>query len=382
MAFVTLSWILWLWGTVLVYWLSPGPVRLLVLALVSLVFLLVYDPLSAALLCIFALMCHIAGNRESVPTAALAAVVSSMVAILIFFKIGVVNRDLALLQTVLIPLGLSFYTFRCVHFMMERYTGRVPICSLRELISYLFFLPTLVVGPIHRIDDYLKDMARQRFDPRMLSEGAERIVYGYVKLAVISNFLVERLFGEWILEHPDQDGALVAYLLIVKNGLNVYLQFSGYSDIAIGFARMLGFRVLENFNWPYLQPNISSFWRSWHISLSRWCREYIYETVVSITRNPALGAISTMLVIGMWHEISTRYIIWGIYHGLGLVIWQYWQGIKARWMPTVPQPLVGFVYALSVLLTVHFVWFGFVIIYSGGLRETLVIFDKVFLWWL
>lgn len=382
MEFVSLTWFAWMWGTVALYWLAPRPARIYVLAGVSALFLYSVSPLSIALLCGFTLMCHLAGNRGNISSPVLGAAIAVMVLTLLWFKLGITVDSQSLTETLLIPLGLSYYTFRCIHFLMERFTGRVPACSLRELIAYLFFLPTFVVGPIHRVDDFLKDMRRQRFDTALLSEGAERILYGYVKIAVLSNFLVERHFGEWILELPDQDGGLVAYMTMVKNGLNIYLQFSGHSDIAIGFARLLGFRVLENFNWPYFKTNISSFWRSWHISLSRWCRDYIYDPIVSVTRNPALGALATMLVIGMWHEISMRYLYWGMYHGLGLVAWQYWQGIKTEWMPALPEKYAWLAHTISIIVTVHFVWFSFVLLNTQSLSEAFSVYAKILFWWI
>ncbi|MGZ2255980.1 MBOAT family O-acyltransferase [Roseobacter sp. A03A-229] len=362
MQFVSLPWFAWMWVTVTLYWLVPRAARLYTLVALSFLFLLSISPISVALLCAFVGLCHMVGNRARVSGPVLIAAIATMVLALIWFKLGITIDSSNLAETVVIPLGLSYYTFRSVHFLMERFADRQPPCSFRDLVAYLFFLPTFVIGPIHRIDDFLRDLKRQRFDSVLLSEGAERILYGYVKISVLSNFLVQRQFGDWIAGLPEQDGALVAYLTVVQTGLNIYLQFSGHSDIAIGFARLLGFRIIENFNWPYLQTNISSFWRAWHISLSRWCRDYIYDSVVSVTRWPALGALMTMFVIGMWHEISMRYLYWGLYHGLGIVVWQYWQTVKTTWLPPVPTRYVPVTDAISILLTVHFVWLSFVIV--------------------
>lgn len=369
-----------MWGTVALYWLAPKYLRLYLLALLSLLFLASVSWQSALLLSVFTLVSHIAGRSPVVTQKSLVLAVVFFVITLVGFKLGITNDSDTFLQTTLIPLGLSYYTFRCIHFLMERFSGRQPVCRFGELVAYLFFLPTIPVGPIHRIDDFLRDMKRQRFDTSMLSDGAERILYGYVKIVVLSNFLVERVFGEWIWELPSQDGALVSYLTIVKNGLNIYLQFSGHSDIAIGLARLLGFRIIENFNWPYLQANISAFWRSWHISLSGWCRDYIYEPVVSTTRNPVLGALATMIVIGLWHEISLRYLVWGAYHGMGIVAWQYWQGFKHH-LPAFPDRFSPVTQIISVGLTVHFVWFGFEIINADSLQHAFETYVLILIWW-
>ncbi|MGD9295171.1 MAG: hypothetical protein PVI41_09855, partial [Roseobacter sp.] len=180
MEFISLTWFAWMWGTVTLYWLVPHSARSVVLIGVSALFLLSVSPLSLVLLCGFTLICHFAGNRPAIPARLLGMAVGIMVLTLFWFKLGITADSQTLMETVLIPLGLSYYTFRCIHFLMERFTGRIRACTFRELVAYLFFLPTFVVGPIHRADDFLKDMRRQRFDTALLSEGAERILYGYV----------------------------------------------------------------------------------------------------------------------------------------------------------------------------------------------------------
>lgn len=382
MLFVSIPWLGWMVATVAAYWLFPRSLRLYVLAALSCLFLVSVSPVSAVVLTAFVILCHMVGNRDHISGISLGLTILTIVSTLIWFKMGISLDTQNLASTVIIPIGISYYSFRSIHFLMERFTGRLAPCVLKDLIAYMFFLPTFVIGPIHRFDDFIRDQKRQRFDALLLSEGAERIVYGYVKISVLSNFLVERMFGNWILFLPDQEGALVVYLVVVKNGLNIFLQFSGHSDIAIGFARLLGFRIIENFNWPYLQKNISDFWRAWHISLSSWCRDYIYDPVVSMTRKPALGAIMTMFVMGMWHEFSMRYLYWGLYHGLGIVVWQSWQVFKPKVMLPLPKKLRGIGDAAAIILTVHFVWFSFVIVTEKEIKHALSVFSTIFFWWL
>ena len=210
----------------------------------------------------------------------------------------------------------------------------------------------------------------------------ERILYGYVKIAFLGNFLVNARFGNYIQGIDSQQVVLIAYLEMVRGGFSLYFQFSGFADIAIGFSRLLGFRVMENFNWPYLQKNISDYWRCWHISLTSWCRDYVYTSVVSLTRSPALGAIATLLVIGLWHEISLRYLAWGLYHGLGIVFWQQFQRVKTflpKIQGTVTRKLVD---ATSILITVHFVWFGLIIARQPDFTSVLEVWSILLTgWW-
>jgi alginate O-acetyltransferase complex protein AlgI len=376
MAYDSIGWLAWMWLTVGLYWLSPRTWRLGVLVTISALFLTSLSPVSAMILFGFVLLAHFSVNVREPTWRTTGAGVAIVIAVLCWYKLDRAASSEDLMHSVLLPLGISYYSFRVIHFMIERYKRHVRRISLHDLFGYLFFLPTLYVGPIHRIDDFIHDLRRQRFDPAMLSEGAERIVYGYGKILVLSNFLVEDRFGTFIAGLGSPETALVTYLSIVQDGLNLYLQFSGYSDIAIGFARLLGFRVLENFNWPYFQPNIAAFWRSWHMSLSRWCREYIYGVVVSLTRSPALGALCVMVVIGLWHEISFRFLAWGVYHGLGLVVWQWWNKLGVRLPEAAPNWMAGTVHVAKVATTVHFVWFGFVILIADGPLAAIAIFQR------
>ena len=374
MSFLSLSWVACMWLTVGLYWLAPRAWRDLVLIGLSLAFLLAVSPASAGLLVAFCAVTHLAGNRLNPTWRNVAVAGGAMAACLVAFKLRQTIEPVTAItfESVLIPLGLSYYTFRCLHFLIERAKGRIGHVSLRELAAYLFFLPTFVIGPIHRFDAFAIDQRRQRLDPGQLSMGFERIVQGYAKIVILSNFATEQLLGDYIAGLPNPDGAWGVYLGIVRSGLNLYLQFSGHSDVAIGFALMLGFRVMENFDWPYLQPNISAFWQSWHRSLSRWCRDYIYGPVVAGSRSPALGAATTMVVIGLWHEVSLRFLLWGVYHGLGLVAWQAWQDRRAASSWVIPDALRGPFHVLAVLLTVHFVWFGFTILTVPSVPDALM----------
>jgi alginate O-acetyltransferase complex protein AlgI len=376
MAFDSAAWLLWMWLTVSLYWLAPRQARVWVLAALTLAFVTSLSPLSAAILAAFTVLVSLVARRPTLPGVQAVAVSGMFVLVLAAFKLRLAWEGGLAAGNFLLPLGISYYTFRCIHVVIERFQGHLPPVAPRDLIGYLFFLPTIVTGPIHRLDEWLHDERRQRFDPALLSEGAERILYGYGKIVILGNWLITGQMGSAVAALPDQEGLLATYLTIVQDGLNVYFQFSGYSDIAIGFARMLGFRVIENFNWPYLQPNISAFWRSWHISLSQWCRDYLYAPVVSLTRAPALGAMTVMVVIGLWHEISLAFLLWGSWHGAGLVVWQWWDRHGPPLPANLPRWAANGIYVAKVLVTVHFVWFSFVLLESPNLRQAFEIFAR------
>lgn len=376
MSFVAVSWLLWMWLTVGLYWLAPRAARPFVLIGLSALFLASVSPESAAILAAFCLLTHGATNLAAPRLVFVAVAGAAMVGVLVGYKLTTSLKVETLVESLVIPMGLSYYTFRCLHFMIERYKGRVGRTSLRELAAYLFFLPTFLIGPIHRYEPFASDTRRQRFDPALMRMGLERIVQGYAQIVLLSNYATETLLGGYVEGLPDQDGAWAIYLGIVRDGLNLYFQFSGHSDIAIGFAMLLGYRVMENFHWPYLKPNISEFWKSWHRSLSSWCRDYIYGVVVATTRSPALGAMATMVAIGLWHEISFRFVLWGAWHGLGIIVWQRWRDFRVARNLVAPAALRVPLHVASVVLTVNFVWFGFVILTAPSIGEALSRFAR------
>ncbi|WP_299084265.1 MBOAT family O-acyltransferase [uncultured Paraglaciecola sp.] len=307
--------------------------------------------------------------------------VGAVLLLLVGYKYAVELVPIQGQVAIIIPLGLAYYSLRVIHYILEAYKGSLPRHSLVDYLQYQFFLPTLVIGPIHRFNDFLISSKKNHWKMEYLTSGAERILYGYVKITFLGNYLISGVFQNYIDSLGSADEPGIIYLNMVRNGLNLYMQFSGFSDIAIGFAKMLGFKVMENFNWPYFQKNISDFWRCWHISLTSWCREYVFNTVMSSSRSPALGAIATMLIIGVWHELSFKYVVWGAYHGLGIVVWQLFQKFKPQ-LPALPTIISPITYVLSVLLTLNFVWFGFNIVSYPTIFEGFAAMGKVLVFWM
>ena len=161
-----------------------------------------------------------------------------------------------------------------------------------------------------------------------MANGLERILFGAIKKVILADFIILSLQSRF----GDLPAGLARATWHTQVGylwcrfLYLYFDFSGYSDIAIGTSRLFGLRVTENFNRPLLCDNISAFWRSWHMSLSSWCRDYVYLPVFGLTRNPRLGVYSSMLVLGYWHGAEPKWLIWGAWHATGLAVWQWWQG--------------------------------------------------------
>ncbi len=277
--FVSLDWVIWVSAATLVFWLVSAPQRFHFLALATLSFLLVHDPASCGLLIALTLMTYVAANRADLAGTYMVVPTLAILGILFFYKGLQSLAGGAADASNAIPLGLSYYSLRCVHYLIERYKGNIPKQGFQELFLYLFFLPTIWIGPIHRYPQFARDLRRHRWDGALFSAGLERILYGYVKVVLIANLLLNTLVTGWMAGLAEEAIRLYYYLEMVRWGMSLYIVFAGYSDIAIGCGYLLGFRVMENFDHPYLKRNISEFWRSWHISLTSWCREYLYTVI-------------------------------------------------------------------------------------------------------
>ena len=350
----------WVAATVACHWIAPRRLRPVVL-ISSTVAVLAYADLRALWFLIG--MTALTGGASRVSArwrdAALLGAAACVLGVLFAFKLLEVTPDMLPSSAALIPLGLSFYSFRCAHLLIEVYLERIDPPDAHNLIGYLFFPATILAGPIHRYPTYVSDTT-SRVDAQMVSDGLERILYGYAKIVILSNYLLSDRVMPHLFAEVTEGSAAYHYFDAFDHGATLYLQFSGYSDIAIGFALLLGHRVIENFNWPFLRTDITAFWRSWHISLSSWCREYVFTGVHAMTRNGPLAALATMLVIGLWHGATLNYLMWGAYHGLGIVAHQAWRRSRARaWvrgkLPAPVHALFGW-FVTSQFVILSFVW--------------------------
>lgn len=339
-------------------WLSPAKWQIWVILGGTVLFLALKAPVSLFILSLTTLSSYWIFKAPISLTAATLLILLQNVLIFVLYKLGIGDHLLMPIDR-LIPLGLSYYSFRQIHYAIEQYKGKLGRHHFGDYAAYMFFLPTILIGPINRFQPFLRNIYRRRWDGNLFSEGLERILYGYAKIVIIGNFLLTSKLSGVVIALEDRHEWLANYLRVLNYTLNTYFQFAGYSDVAIGLALLLGFRVMENFNYPFLAPNINEFWNRWHISLSSWCRDYVYTPMASITRKPIIGIIMTMLVIGLWHEISLKYIIWGVYHGLGIAVWHIYN--RSELAGKLQAKLPGYNY-WAILLTFHFVLFSFVIV--------------------
>lgn len=241
----------------------------------------------------------------------------------------IVGLDLPLsARAVVLPVGISFYTFMAISYIVDTYRGDTVPTTLEKFAAYLSFFPHLVAGPIVRPNELIPQMETPR-NPRVVdtSRAFYLIATGLFKKVVIANYLAANIVDE-VFATPEQHSSLEILIGVYAYAVQIYADFSGYTDIAIGIALLLGFKFPQNFDSPYAAFSIQDFWRRWHMTLSRWLRDYLYIPLggnrkgIPITyRNLML----TMLIGGLWHGAGWTFVVWGGIHGLALCVELWWR---------------------------------------------------------
>jgi len=226
-----------------------------------------------------------------------------------------------------LPLGVSFFTFEFIHYAVDRYKGKAERGAFGEYMAFILFFPTMVAGPIKRFQDFTPKLANPSTNWALdWNRGWTRILCGLLKKFAVADLLTsftDNLTAEKI---PHAHRWILPVWLLAY-GIKIYFDFSAYSDIAIGSARLFGIGVPENFDWPYIRRNIAEFWNHWHISLYRWLVDYVFIPLGGSRVAPPriLGNILiTMLVSGIWHGAGINFLVWGLWHGCLLIIHRLW----------------------------------------------------------
>ena len=224
---------------------------------------------------------------------------------------------------IILPVGISFYTFQSISYVVDIYKGKIrPTESWLDYIFFLSFFPALVAGPIVRADYFLPQL--QRNESASSSDiwgGLWLIMVGVIKKALIADYISQ--FNDLIFNQPELYTGVQTLMGVLGYTMQIYCDFSGYSDMAIGLALMMGFRLGINFDSPYQSKNLTEFWRRWHISLSSWLRDYVYIPLGGNrkgTFRTYLNNFLTMLIGGLWHGAAWKFVFWGAMHGIGLAV--------------------------------------------------------------
>jgi alginate O-acetyltransferase complex protein AlgI len=275
------------------------------------------------------------------------------------------QAHIPLLQVIL-PVGISFYTFQTMSYAIDVYRREMPATrDFIQFLAYVSFFPQLVAGPIERGKHLLPQFSETRHITwPMVEEGIWLCLWGLFKKVVLADNLAPLV--DMVYDHP-QPGALLVIWATLAFGAQIYCDFSGYSDIARGTARLLGFDIMLNFNLPYVATSLRDFWSRWHISLSTWLRDYLY---ISLGGNRCgsgrmyRNLFLTMLLGGLWHGASWNFVAWGVWHGTGLVWQRLWRGGR-------PGRL------LSWVLTMAFVFYGWLLFRAGSWRQIVTLTQQL-----
>ena len=227
----------------------------------------------------------------------------------------------------LLPVGLSFYTFQSIAYVMDVYRGEIqPQRKLLDFLLFVSFFPQLVAGPIQRAAFLSGQLTKPRvFDARIARSAVVLILWGYLKKLVIADNAATICNKVFSLDQPSWP---LLWAGVFAFAVQIFADFSAYTDIARGSARLLGIDIAQNFNHPYLASSPPDFWRRWHISLSTWFRDYVYIPLGGGRRSQGrvmFNIMLTFLLSGLWHGASWNYLLWGAYHGLLLVLWRLWE---------------------------------------------------------
>lgn len=235
---------------------------------------------------------------------------------------GLFRREIFSVPGITLPIGISFFTFQAISYITDVYMGGQAAPSIINVALYISFFPQLIAGPIVKYKDINKQIEGRSISWIKISKGFKRFVYGLAKKVLISNTLglcVDTIYAYDIA----QIDCKTAWIGALAYTFQIYYDFSGYSDMAIGLGCMFGFTIPENFNYPYLSRSITEFWRRWHISLGTWFREYVYIPLGGNRKGKIRTYVNLLIVFfltGLWHGADMSFVIWGLYHGFFVVV--------------------------------------------------------------
>jgi len=377
--FTSYQYLLFLPTIVTLYWVLPHKYRLPMLLVASYAFYMSWIPIFGALILaltvgnwILGKFIHKAENKKPLLIVGIALNLLTLG----YFKyanffidsaqalVGAITHHPGahIALNIILPLGISFFVFEFIHYLVELYRGKKPIDSFVLFGLFAAFFPTQIAGPIKRYDDFAaqmqekKTIAMSHFD-----EGIPLIVIGLAKKLLIADNLA--VFVDMFANTHFAYGSVETWFFAYAFAMQIYFDFSGYTDIARGSAHLFGYHIPINFNLPYIASSISDFWRRWHISLSTWLRDYLFIPLGGSRGSNLMtnrNLLLTMALGGLWHGASWNFVVWGVYHGLLLIAhrqFSEWRQAQASLKPVFDSKAFGI---FSAVLTFHCVCIGWV----------------------
>ena len=363
MLFTSISFLYYFLPIVLIaYFIVPKKVKNFVLFIASMAFYFYGEPKYIFLMLAEIFIAYVGAilidkyKKKSV----LAVTLAIHIGLLVFFKYtdflianinNIFNAKLNLLQLAL-PIGISFYTFQIISYEIDVFRGNVKVQrNFLNLATYVALFPQLIAGPIVRYETIEDELSNRKHSFENFAYGTRRFTIGLAKKVLIANMLGE-ICNKFTM--ADEKTVVLYWLFAISYMLQIYFDFSAYSDMAIGLGRIFGFHFLENFNYPYISKSITEFWRRWHISLGSWFRDYVYiplggskEGKIKLVRN----LLIVWLLTGIWHGASWNFVVWGLMFGVLLIIEKLWLGKYIEKLPKIFRSLyVLFIVMISFII--------------------------------
>lgn len=269
-----------------------------------------------------------------------------------------------------LPIGISFYTFQAISYLVDIYRGDVKAQrSLLKMGLYISFFPQLIAGPIVKYHDIEQQLENRTVTPEMFNYGVSRFIFGFAKKILLANIVGKAADTIFALEAGDLSTP-AAWVGAIAYSLQIYYDFSGYSDMAIGLGRMFGFTFQENFNYPYVSSSIREFWQRWHISLATWFKLYVYIPLGGSREGAFKTYLNTMIVFfltGLWHGAAWNFVLWGVWNGVFLMFERAVQFDKR-----VTSAVIRHIYTLLVVVV------GMVIFRTNSVHDAIVYLEHMF----
>lgn len=392
--FNSFGYLIFLPAVVLLYWWCPRALRTALLVIASYIFYISWKPIYGLLIFGMTVANYFVGlslhrYAEHKKAILIGGIVLNL-GLLAYFKYAYFTWGIAqwasggkipnLTIEIILPLGISFFAFEFIHYIVDVYKGGQPVRPFFDFALFASFFPTQIAGPIKRYQDFIPQLSQSgKFSLSMLDDGLNEIVFGLFKKVVIADNLSAVV--QTAYSRPDLLSGTDLWLATYAFAFQIYFDFSGYTDIARGSARLLGFSVPPNFNLPYIATSISDFWHRWHMSLSTWLRDYLFiplggskgKTQLFTWRNLLL----TMVLGGLWHGAAMHFVVWGAYQGVMLILHKEFKTFtdKVPALVAAKQSRIG--YVLSIVFTFHLVCIGWVLFRAETMESATLIIRKL-----
>lgn len=381
MLFNSYSYLILLLAAVGIFWLLPIPLRRLYVLAVGVAFYASWTWTYAALpfvICVLVFLCARKMASGAPHTRAVMWVGTIFIlSILVFFKYSqfLVDNICAMLQafgqsparTIYaagIPLGISFYSFEAISYLIDARQGRVKKIDFQDLCLFVTFWPHLIAGPIVRVRELVPQLGfKKQFDVNMFTRGVDRLVWGLVQKNVIANNLAPWVDTGFLAQAASANTTVDNWFFAFAFGLQIYFDFAAYSNMAIGSACLIGITLPENFRFPYEAANPAEFWSRWHMTLSTWIRDYLFFPVSARFQSSpvalSFSLVGIMALVGLWHGAGWGFVLWGVLHGVYMVIFRIWERIGHSFPALGASRVASLALRLGTVLGVMAAWIPF-----------------------